>query len=117
MGMGSVEESADFARRQELPFPLIADPKGKLYAAFGLRQASFTGLFAPGLIIKAVSAMSQGYGVGKPIGDIRQLPGVFIIDTRGTIVFRHVSADPADHPDAGLILQKLRDVTITTTML
>jgi hypothetical protein len=31
--------------------------------------------------------MSQGHGVGRPIGDIKQLPGVFIIDTRGTIVF------------------------------
>jgi len=109
--MGSVEESAEFVRSQELPFPLIADPKGSLYAAFQLRRASFAGLLSPGLFIKAVSALGQGHGVGRPIGDIRQLPGVFIIDTRGTIVYRHVSNDPADHPDTGMLLQKLRELT------
>ncbi len=111
VGMGTVAESAEFSRQQALPFPLIADPEGRLYSDFGLQQASFARLLSPKLLVKAVSALVQGSGVGKPVGDIRQLPGVFIIDTEGTIVFRHVSADPADHPEAGTLLQKLRELT------
>lgn len=111
VGMGSVTETSQFVRRHHLPFPMIADPEGSLYAAYGLHQASFTSLFSPQLLFKAVSLLGQGYGVGRPVGDIRQLPGVFIIDTRGTIVFRHVGTDPADHPDTETILQKLRKIT------
>ena len=40
-------------------------------------------------------------------GDVRQLPGVFIIDTAGQIVFSHFSDNPADHPDAKTILAAL----------
>lgn len=111
VGMGSVADSADFAHKQELPFPLISDPEGRLYTAFGLRKASIASLFSPTLFVKGVSALSQGYGVGRPIGDIRQLPGVFIIDTKGRIVFRHAAADASDHPDADTILDRLREVT------
>lgn len=111
VGLGSVAESAEFAREQELTFPLIADPEGRLYTAFGLRKASIASLLSPALIAKGVSALSRGYGVGRPIGDIRRLPGVFIIDTRGRIVFRHAAADASDHPDADTLLDRLREVT------
>jgi peroxiredoxin len=42
--------------------------------------------------------------MGLPQGDVRQLPGVFVIDTNGKIVFSHYAADPADHPAVADIL-------------
>ncbi len=107
VGMGTAHDSAEFVRRQDLPFPLIADPKGSLYAAYGLEKCSLASLFSPVLLGKAMAALGQGYSVGRPIGDIRQLPGVVIIDTGGHIVFRHTAADAADHPDADAILARL----------
>jgi hypothetical protein len=39
---------------------------------------------------------------------VRQLPGVFIIDTAGRIRFSHHAAGPADHPQPGILLEALR---------
>ena len=103
VGMGTPEESAAFVKKLALPFPLISDPDRQVYQAFGLKTVSTLELFAPSLVVKAVTAMVQGYTIGMPIGNIRQLPGVFIIDTRGGIVFSHIAKDAADHPDTDAI--------------
>ena len=78
-----------------------------LPTASGLRSVSTLELFAPSLVVKAVEAMAQGYAIGMPIGNIRQLPGAFIIDTQGCIVFSHIAKDAADHPDIDAILAVL----------
>lgn len=107
VGMGTPEESAAFAEKSGFPFPVISDPGRRLYQAFGLKMASALDLLSPSVAFKALTAMAQGHGVGRPVGDIRQLPGVFIIDTGGRIVFSHIARDPADHPDADTILAAL----------
>ncbi len=108
VGMGTPEETADFAKNLEIPMPMIADPGRNLYRSFGLKTATIPELFLPSVAFKAVAAMVQGHTVGLPVGDIRQLPGVFIIDTGGRIVFSHVGRDPADHPDPDTLLAALR---------
>ncbi len=107
VGMGTPEESAAFVKKLALPFPLISDPERRLYQAYDLRMVSSLELFAPSLVVKAVTAMARGYTIGMPIGNIRQLPGVFIIDTYGGIVFSHIAKDAADHPDTEAILAVL----------
>jgi hypothetical protein len=47
--------------------------------------------------------------MGIPSGDVRQLPGVFIIDEDGTILYSHYARDAADHPDPDEILQALSE--------
>lgn len=108
VGMGTPEQSAAFAEKAGHPFPLISDPDRRLYQTFGLRMASALDLLSPSVAFKAISALAQGNSIGMPVGDIRQLPGVFIIDTGGRIVFRHIARDPADHPDAETILSALK---------
>lgn len=107
VGMGSPQQTAAFVKQFEILCPMIADPGRRLYQAFGLRTASALDLLVPSLAIKAVAAMADGNRVGMPIGDIRQLPGVFILDTRGRIVFSHQARDAADHPDVETILAAL----------
>lgn len=107
VGMGSPEESTAFANHAGLPFSVISDPSRRLYQAFGLKMASVLDLLSPSLVFKAVATMAQGHSVGMPVGDVRQLPGAFIIDTRGRIVFSHIAKDAADHPDAETILAAL----------
>ena len=104
VGMGTPSESAEFAAKFNVPFPLVADPEKKLYRKFELKQMSTLGFFSPSVALKGVAAMVGGHGIGKPQGDVRQLPGVFIINTAGQIVFSHFSGNPADHPDLKTIL-------------
>jgi peroxiredoxin len=109
VGLGSPEETADFKARFDVPFPMIADPQKRLFAAFQLKQASTGSLFSLGMAAKGLSAMARGHRMGIPQGDVRQLPGVFIIDTDGRIRFSHYSKDPADHPDPEDLLAFLQN--------
>lgn len=108
VGLGSVEETAAFKKRFEVPFPMIADPEKRLFGAFRLKQASTGSLLSAKMVVQGVKAMAKGHGIGVPQGDVRQLPGVFIIDTAGRIRFSHHAAGPADHPQPGVLLEALR---------
>ena len=107
VGMGTPSESVEFAEKFKVPFPIVADPQKKLYRKFELKEMSTLGFFSPSVALKGVAAIVGGHGIGTPRGDVRQLPGVFIIDTAGQIVFSHFSKDPADHPDSKTILAAL----------
>jgi len=107
VGMGTPSESAQFAAKFNVPFPIVADPQKKLYRKFELKQMSTLGFFSPSVALKGVAAIVGGHGIGMPQGDVRQLPGVFIINTAGQIVFSHFSSSPADHPDAETIIAAL----------
>lgn len=110
--MGKREETEHFIKENGLPWPMICDPERQLYRNFGLRTATPLELLSPFVALKAVTAMVQGHSVGLPVGDIRQLPGVFIIDTTGRIVYRYVGKDPADHPDAEIVLTALKTLSV-----
>jgi len=107
VGMGTPSESAEFAEKFKVPFPIVADPQKKLYRRFELKQMSTLGFFSPSLALKGVAAIVGGHSIGMPQGDVRQLPGVFIINTTGDIVYSHFSSNPADHPDAKSIIAAL----------
>ena len=107
VGMGTPEQSAAFGKRFDVPFPILSDPRKKLFRAFELKRMSALGFLSPAMTLKGVAAMAQGHGIGLPQGDIRQLPGLFVINTAGQIVYSHYAADPADQPNVETILNAL----------
>ena len=109
VGLGTPEETAAFKDQFRVPFTMIADPEKRLFKAFPLKQASLGGLLSVSMAVKGLSAMARGHTIGIPKGDVRQLPGVFIIDRGGRIRFSHYAKDPADHPDPEALLAFLRD--------
>ena len=114
VGLGTPEETAAFKKQFHVPFSMIADPEKRLFKAFHLKQATPASLLSVGMAMKGVSALARGHRIGIPKGDVRQLPGVFIIDSDGRIRFRHYAKDPADHPSADDLLgffQNDRDTT------
>jgi peroxiredoxin len=111
VGMGTPPETAAFASQFDVPFPIVADSKRRLYRTFELGRMQPWGFFSPIVALKGVAAMAQGHLFGLPQGDPRQLPGVFVIDTDGTIIFAHYSSDPSDHPTPDTILNALHTST------
>lgn len=107
VGLGSVEETAAFKKSFDVPFPMIADPEKRLFEAFRLKRASAESLFSAKMVVRGVKAMVKGHGIGVPRGDVRQLPGVFIIDTDERIRFSHHASGPADHPQVETLLAAL----------
>ena len=108
VGLGTPEDTAAFKAQFHVPFPMIADPEKRLFKAFQLKRATPKALLSVGMVLRGLSAMARGHGMGVPKGDVRQLPGVFIIDTDGHIRFSHYARGPADHPPAKDLLQFLQ---------
>ena len=76
----------------------IHDADQSLYRAFGLKQGSWRQLAGPKVWFRGLSAsLIGGHKVGRPAGDVRQMPGMFLLD-RCEVVrsFRHASA--SDRP-------------------
>ena len=108
VSMGTVEESATFEKKFDIPFPMISDPDRLLYQAFGLNQISTLELLSLSVAIKGILAIVRGHTIGIPVGDVRQLPGVFIINTDGQIVYSYFAKDPSDHPNLDTILEAVK---------
>jgi len=108
VGLGSVEETAAFKERFKVPFTMIADPEKRLFGAFRLKQASAGSLLSAKMVFKGLQAVAKGHTIGKPQGDVRQLPGVFIIDIANRIRFSHYASSPQDHPQPDALLDVLR---------
>jgi peroxiredoxin len=109
VGMGTPAESKAFAAKYDVPYPIVCDPGQIVYRTFDLKRMAPWGFLAPEVVLKGVSAMARGHLMGLPQGDVRQLPGVFVIGTDGKIVFSHYAADPADHPAPAVILEAVNE--------
>jgi peroxiredoxin len=98
--MGDEEQSLGFFGRYGLgDLPRISDPSRRLYQALGLERGRLGQLMGPRVWLRGFRAcILSGHGVGYPHGDVRQLPGAFLLH-RGQILraFRHSTS--ADRPD------------------
>lgn len=107
IGQGDVVQTHAFCRDHAVPFPCLADPQRKAYAAYGLGAGRPTQIFGLRVWWRGLSALRRGYLAGKPIGDVRQMPGLFIVDQQGIIRFIHRYRDIADNPPNEVLLEQL----------
>lgn len=97
--MGTESQAKDFFTNYGLAdLPRISDPENALYKVFGLSRANLTQLFGFKSIIRGFQAFIGGNGLGIPVGDPLQMPGVFLIEL-GKIVSSFVHQTAADRPD------------------
>ena len=109
VGMGTVAQTKAFIRQLAVPFPMVCDPEREIYKTFALKRISPLGFLSPALAVKGLAAMGRGHAPGVPQGDVRQLAGVFIIDTHGVVIFRHEARDPSDHPTPEELIDFLKN--------
>lgn len=77
----------------------ISDPDKRMYRAFGLERGTMRQLFGLKTLARGFKAgIVDGHGIGKWVGDVFQMPGVFVIH-EGDIVesYRHDRA--SDRPN------------------
>jgi len=110
IGQGGVEQTRAFCQDCAVPFPCLADPERKAYAAYGLGAGTPAQIFGWRVWWRGFHAIRRGYAAGKPIGDVRQMPGIFIVDRTGIIRFIYRYRDIADNPPNELLLEQLARV-------
>jgi peroxiredoxin len=68
------------------------------YETYGLQQGKLGELMSPAVIVASVRALARGSSQGKAIGDVKMLPGTFIVDKQGIIQYAYYSRHAGDHP-------------------
>lgn len=102
---GTVKEGEDFFGRFWPEARAVSDPSQTFYHAFGLGRGGVSELLGPRVWISGLRAALKGNSVGKPVGDPRIMPGLFLVKNR-TIVWQHHFRHAGDHPDLAQIAKK-----------
>lgn len=105
---GTAAESASLCGQYNVTFPCLADPTLDSYKTFGLPRGTNAQVLGPANWRQALRAMSKGHFGGKPIGDVMQLPGTFIVDGGGIVRYAKVATSASDHPSISELLGALR---------
>jgi len=92
-----------FARELQLPFPLLFDEHGNTYHAYSLGKGLAIHARTPLEFARLVWREKRLY---RPVGDMLQVGGDFIVDKNGIIRFAHSSEDPTDRPDVQELLSR-----------
>lgn len=77
---GSVDAGLAFFERFAADARAIADSAKTFYKAFGLDRGSLRQVLGPAVWSRGFEAWREGHRLGKPVGDPRQMPGVFLVE-------------------------------------
>lgn len=105
--MGNPAQADALRNAIGLTRPFICDPEQALYHAFELGKGSFGQMFNPTTFVRGMQATMKGHGVGKPVGDPWQMPGAFVLDSHGNVIWEFRARHAADHPDFRDVQQAL----------
>lgn len=83
--------------RHDIPFPVISDPKRRLYKIYEV-ESSLCGLLKGMTRLKDFGkALTKGLSPGKMEGDIGMIPADFLINEKGIIDVAYYGKDIGDH--------------------
>ena len=103
-----------FSRELQLPFPLLSDANGNTYRAYRLGK---------GLTIRARTLLEFAHLIWRekrlyrPIGNVLQVSGDFIVDANGIIRFAHSNEDPTDRPNAPELLNRCATISNSRSLV
>jgi hypothetical protein len=90
-------QSRPFFAAQGLTFRAACSADGAAHRAFGLRRGKLLELLNFSVLRRGFEAFRKGFRQGKPAGDVRLLPGTFVVDAAGTLVAVGYGKDASDH--------------------
>jgi len=64
----------------------------------------------PATLPRGLQAARKGHFIERPVGDVMQLPGTFIIDRDGIVRYARYARHSADHPAASELIAALRGI-------
>jgi hypothetical protein len=98
VAMAEPRRAARFRTWMRSPHVFLCDPERQVYEAFGLQRGTFRQHFAPGVVGRGVAALRAGHRIGRPVEDLWQLGGTFVMDAEGCVTAAFPAVDAGDHP-------------------
>jgi hypothetical protein len=105
--MGDPEETVAFCGPRAPGVLCLADPERNAYREYGLGLAGGAQIFAPAVVAAGVQAVLEGHVQGAPMGETRQMPGLFVVAPTGRLLLAHYSRTVADRGDSAAVLEAL----------
>ncbi len=78
-----------------------------MYFAFGLGKGM---VIRSRTLLAAARLVWRAKRLYRPIGDIMQVGGDFIVDSAGLVRYAHSSEDPTDRPEAAELLRLITEL-------
>ncbi len=108
VGMGVPDDAREICTTYAPNIECMVDSDQHAYRAFALGAGGVGAFLAPSVVAAGVRAYADGYGGGKPVGDVLQMPGTFVIRADGKIALAYYSRTVADHPRDEVLVQALQ---------
>lgn len=86
---------------------VVSDKEHFFYQAFGLKQASLNQMIKPAVWLRNIQTTLKGNFVGKFVGDVWMMPGIFLVKNKN-VIWQHDFQHVGDHPDFALIPQQVK---------
>jgi peroxiredoxin len=103
------EPTYNFCRRRGIDdVTCLGDPERKAYHAVGLERGPASEYVGPQLAKGFLRAARHGALPGRPVGDVAQRPGTFVVSPEGQVLYAHYHKDSADNPPIADLLAAVR---------
>jgi peroxiredoxin len=102
------EPTFHFCRKRDVPFDCLGDPQREGYHAVGLERGAAKEYIGPQLAKGFLRAARHGALPGRPVGDVAQRPGTFVVSPQGRVVYAHYHKDSSDNPPISELLEAVR---------
>jgi peroxiredoxin len=113
--MGNAAQAADFKSSQRLPCEVLADPEQRAYQAYGLPKGGALQIAGPQMWWAGFRSIVR-FGARKPVGDVWQMPGAFLIEKGGKVLYAHRAAHSGDLESYDQILRIYQDAQTQTPL-
>lgn len=99
----------ELKQRQQLPFVCLSDPDQQAYRAYQCPRGGVWSVIGPAVWWRGLTSVLR-HGLGKPRGDVMQLPASFVIDRGGIVQLAERSTNSADWTTPERLAETLRSV-------
>ena len=106
VAMGEPKHAVRYCGKMTADIDCYCNKAGDVYQLYGIGRKGMSQLLNPRMIQASVRAGKAGHSQGKATGDVKMLPGTFVVDRAGAIQFAYYSTHAGDHPDLDVLLAK-----------
>ena len=107
IGIGQPKHARRYCGKLAPSLDCYTNEETDVYRAYGLKRGGLGQLMSPSVMRAGMRATSSGFQQGKSTGDVKMLPGTFIIDTDGAVQYAYYSRHAGDHPSISKLLQAM----------
>jgi peroxiredoxin len=106
IAQGSPKTAKAFSIMMDIQYPiLVCGDDLTIYNEYGLSRGSLGQMIGVEVILRSFKALMQGFDLGPVEGNTQQMPGTFVINTSGKIIFARRAVHQADNVSATELLE------------